>query len=83
MKTAILNARIEPRLKNDVEKIFQELGISPTQAITMFYKQVILNNGLPFEVKIPNTKTMKTIIEGRSNKNMHTTSIEELKEQIK
>ena len=48
MKTAILNARIEPRLKNDVEKIFQELGISPTQAITMFYKQVILNNGLPF-----------------------------------
>ncbi|MCP5495274.1 MAG: type II toxin-antitoxin system RelB/DinJ family antitoxin [Leptospiraceae bacterium] len=83
MKTAILNARIEPRLKNDVEKIFQELGISPTQAITMFYKQVILNNGLPFEVKIPNAKTMKTIIEGRSNKNMHTTSIEELKEQIK
>ncbi|MCB1189630.1 MAG: type II toxin-antitoxin system RelB/DinJ family antitoxin [Leptospiraceae bacterium] len=83
MKTAILNARIEPELKNDVEKIFQELGISPTQAITMFYKQVILNNGLPFEVKIPNTKTMKTILEGRNNKNMHTTSVEELKEIIK
>ena len=63
MKNAIINARIESDLKTDVEVILKNLGITATQAINIFYQQVKLNNGLPFEVKIPNAETQKAIAE--------------------
>jgi DNA-damage-inducible protein J len=59
-KTATVRARIEPQLKDKVEVIFQELGLSTTEAITLFYKQVELQKGLPFELKIPNQLTKDT-----------------------
>ncbi len=52
-KSANLYARIEPEVKEDAERILSTLGISTSNAINMFYKQIILNKGLPFEVKIP------------------------------
>lgn len=52
-KSANLYARIEPDLKEQAELILTALGIPASNAITMFYKQIILNNGLPFEVKLP------------------------------
>lgn len=53
-KSANLYARIEPDVKEQAELILSALGIPASNAITMFYKQIILNNGLPFEVKLPN-----------------------------
>ncbi|MCM1181517.1 MAG: type II toxin-antitoxin system RelB/DinJ family antitoxin [Clostridium sp.] len=55
-KTANLYARIEPDVKEQAEFILSTLGIPVSSAINMFYKQIILNRGLPFEVKIPRTK---------------------------
>ena len=52
-KSANLYARIEPDIKEQAEMILAELGIPASNAITMFYKQIILQNGLPFEVKLP------------------------------
>lgn len=52
-KTANLYARIEPEVKKEAESILSALGIPASNAINMFYKQIILNNGLPFAVKIP------------------------------
>lgn len=52
-KSANLYARIEPEVKEQAEAILTALGIPASNAITMFYKQIILNNGLPFEVKLP------------------------------
>lgn len=52
-KTANLYARIEPEIKEQAESILATLGIPTSNAINMFYKQIILNNGIPFEVKIP------------------------------
>ena len=52
-KTANLYARIEPDVKEQAESILSTLGISASNAINMFYKQIILQKGLPFEVKIP------------------------------
>jgi addiction module RelB/DinJ family antitoxin len=52
-KSANLYARIEPDVKEQAESILSALGISASSAINMFYKQIILNRGLPFEVKIP------------------------------
>lgn len=52
-KSANLYARIEPDVKEQAENILNALGIPASNAITMFYKQIILHNGLPFEVKLP------------------------------
>lgn len=52
-KSANLYARIEPDVKNEAEAILGTLGIPASSAINMFYKQIILQGGLPFEVKLP------------------------------
>ena len=52
-KTSNLYARIEPDVKEEAESILAALGIPASNAINMFYKQIILNRGIPFEVKIP------------------------------
>ena len=55
-KSANLYARIEPDVKEQAESILSALGIPASNAINMFYKQIILNRGLPFEVKIPTAR---------------------------
>ena len=55
-KSANLYARIEPDVKEQAESILSTLGIPASNAINMFYKQIILQRGLPFEVKIPSAR---------------------------
>ncbi len=52
-KTANLYARIEPNVKAQAEGILSSLGVPVSNAINMFYKQIILHRGIPFEVKLP------------------------------
>ena len=52
-KSATVRARLEPKLKSRAETVFQRLGLNATQAITIFYRQVELRDGLPFDVAIP------------------------------
>ena len=62
-KSAMIRARVDPNLKDEVESILGQLGLSATQAITLFYQQVKLNRGLPFDVRIPNAVTQRTFAE--------------------
>lgn len=55
-KSANLYARIEPDVKEQAESILSALGIPASNAINMFYKQIILQRGLPFDVKIPSAR---------------------------
>ena len=55
-KSANLYARIEPDVKEQAEGILAALGIPASNAINMFYKQIILQRGLPFEVKMPSAR---------------------------
>ena len=59
-KEATVRARIEPQLKETAEGIIKKLGLNPTMAITIFYNQIILRQGLPFAVEIPNATTQRT-----------------------
>lgn len=59
-KSAVVRARIEPDLKENAEAILDRLGLNATQAITLFYRQVELRNGLPFDVAIPTETTRRT-----------------------
>ena len=82
MKTAIVNARIKPELKGDVEQILSQLGITTTQAITMFFEQIRMNKGIPFQLQIPNDETVQAMMDARSGNGMEAVSIEQLKESL-
>ncbi|PZO61161.1 MAG: type II toxin-antitoxin system antitoxin, RelB/DinJ family [Phormidesmis priestleyi] len=69
-KDATVRARIDPDLKLEVERLFEELGISTTEAITLFYRQVKLRNGLPFELIVPNQTTEKVFRDTDANKEL-------------
>lgn len=62
-KTSYVTARVEPRLKKASEHILRGLGVSTTEAIIMFLRQVELHKGLPFEVKMPNPESLKAMHE--------------------
>lgn len=70
MKTETVRARIEPKLKHDVESVLDKLGLSVSVAIELFLRQVKLNNGIPFDIKIPNKTTVKTFQETDKGKNL-------------
>jgi len=62
-RTQMIHARIDPALKRSAERIFDRLGVSTTEAIRLFLKQVELHRGLPFAVSIPNAGTIAAIKE--------------------
>jgi DNA-damage-inducible protein J len=67
-KTEAIKARVEPKLKAQAERILDELGLDVSGAIRVFYKQVVLRKGLPFDVAMPNEATrraMRDVQKGR------------------
>jgi DNA-damage-inducible protein J len=74
MKTAAVHSRIEPETKEMAEGILRKLGLSPTDAIRLFYTQITLRNGLPFPVAIPNEETAQAMVDSRKNRNLSTYS---------
>jgi DNA-damage-inducible protein J len=66
-KTGYINARVTPTLKHDAERVLGTLGVSTTEAITMFLRQVVLHQGLPFPVRVPNAETVAAIQAAREN----------------
>jgi DNA-damage-inducible protein J len=66
VKTAYLNMRIEPGLKAKAERVFSAVGISTPDAITMFFRQVVMRKGIPFDVCIPNATTIAALKEAQA-----------------
>lgn len=56
--TSAVYARIDTELKDNAESILSQLGITPSSAIQMLYSQIVLNNGIPFELRLPSRKTL-------------------------
>jgi len=69
-KIDFIRARVESATKQKAEAIFKKLGLSISEAVNMFYNQVILNRGLPFEVKIPNELTLRVMKETEEGENL-------------
>ena len=79
MKTSIINARVKPELKGDVEQILSKLGISTTQAITMFFEQIKIKRGIPFPLQLPNDETLEAMKDARNNENLQAFDIKNTK----
>lgn len=67
-KSQTIRARVEPALKRDAEAILKNIGLTSSEAITLFLTQVRLNNGLPFPLRIPNKQTRQAIKDAREGK---------------
>lgn len=81
-KTEMLRARIEPTVKQEVDKILKQLGLTTSQAIVLFCQQVIINRGLPFEVKIPNEKTQEAMLDVMLERNLKRISLYDVKNKF-
>lgn len=69
-KTGMIRARVSPELKAQAEGILAEIGLSSSDAIRMFYKQVTLRRGLPFEARIPSATTRKALRDAEAGRGM-------------
>ena len=67
----MIRARVEPELKREAEELFSSLGLSTTEAITLFYRQVTLHQGLPFAVRMPNLETVEALEQARDRDRPH------------
>jgi DNA-damage-inducible protein J len=71
-KTTMITARVDPKLKRDTEKVLKNLGLTTSQAITLFFNQINLRKGLPFAVALPNTQTAQAIESALAGLDLHT-----------
>ncbi|HEY9575161.1 MAG TPA: type II toxin-antitoxin system RelB/DinJ family antitoxin [Lachnospiraceae bacterium] len=64
-KTANVNVRIQENIKKEAEQILDRIGISRATAIDIFYRQIILNQGIPFSLTIPKTLPVRETMNSR------------------
>jgi DNA-damage-inducible protein J len=71
-KTETIRARVEPRLKRDAEAVLKKIGLTSSEAITLFLTQIKLTNGLPFPVRVPNEETKRALRDARARRGLET-----------
>lgn len=88
-KTDVINIRIEPELKKEVEETLNDLGMNIADAVTVFFKQIVMTESIPFVIKKPtyNKETLLAIQEAKeilknSDKNKGYNNVEELMEDL-
>ena len=69
--TTTIQARIDVESKEQAKKIFDFLGLTMSQAITLYLRQVILRRGIPFEIEIPNELTAKVLRASKKGRGLH------------
>ena len=64
----MIRARTTKSLKEAAEKILQQLGVTPSQAINMFYTQIVLEKSIPFTIDLEKDDTPENYIKVRDAK---------------
>ena len=57
-RTANIFVRVEPKIKEQAEEVLEQLGIPMSNAVGLFLRQVVLQRGIPFEMKLPQNKPL-------------------------
>ena len=70
-KTAIIQTRVDPKTKEDAQNILKKLNLSMSEAISIYLSQITLHKGIPFEIKIPNEVTAKTLKASEDGEELH------------
>jgi DNA-damage-inducible protein J len=83
MRTAHINVRTEPETKQNVESILKQLGMTTSEAINLFFRRIIMSNGIPFEVHIPNEYTIESMNDIETGQNLESAdSADEMFEKL-
>lgn len=83
-KDATVHSRIDGIIKSKAERILKRVGLGPSDAIDIFYRQIIFHNGIPFPIEIPNEETLQAIKELENGKGITKyDSVDELIESLK
>ncbi len=81
--TETVRARVDENLKKDVEIILNELGLNTSQAINIFFKKIVANGGIPFEMKLPSKQLKRAIKEAKNNEGSTHNSVDDLIKDLK
>lgn len=67
-KTSVLNIRVEPETKKEIEELYSKFGITVSDAVNIFFHQSLMQGGLPFQMQVPsrqfNAETIEAMKEG-------------------
>ena len=78
-KTAVIQTRIDPAIKEQAQKVLETLHISMSEAISLYLTQVALHRGIPFEIRIPNRVTLTALQDAEERRNLRAVeSVDEL-----
>ena len=81
--SATVQVRVDEQTKAQAKKVLGALHLSMSEAICLFLRQVVLNRGIPFEVKIPNALTQETLEKAEQGIDLHTaSSVDELFQEL-
>lgn len=78
-KTANVTARVEPEIKEQAEQIMVKLGLPVSVVINAFYRQIVLNNGIPFSLSIPDKVKARDTVSDEEFNEMVSTGMEQAK----
>lgn len=70
IETATIRTRLDKKTKEASEAVLQEIGMSPNDAIRLFYRQIALRKEFSLELRIPNALTAKTLDQSAANQNV-------------
>jgi len=71
-QTAVIHARIDPATKAATERILETIGLTPTEAIRLLYRQIAMRGEFPVELRVPNAETTKVLAKVDSGEDVKT-----------
>lgn len=71
-RSAVIHARIDPATKAATERILDDLGLTPTEAIRLFYRQIAMRKEFPLELRVPNALTASVLKKSENNEEIET-----------
>lgn len=84
MGTTTINAKIDSDTKKAAQSVLQSLGLNMSEAITLFFKQIVYTRSIPFELRLPNKTTAETFNKTDAGKDLHrVSSVSELAKELK
>lgn len=78
MAVSIIHSRIDPNVKAAAMHVFEDMGLTLSEAIRLFLIQSIAEKRIPFSINVPNAKTKAALLEAKHGK-LHKTSLKQLK----
>jgi len=82
-RNATIQARVNDETKSEAKKVLDKLNISMSEAISMYFQQIVFHKGIPFELKIPNELTAKTLEKADRGEELHeVSSVKELFQEL-